>query len=42
MISNLCAKKSLITNYNSIISKSYLRFLVDSNDTKYVSKKQLS
>lgn len=32
MISNRCARKSLITNCNSIISKNYLRFLVDSND----------
>ena len=32
MISNRCARKSLVTNCNSIISKSYLRFLVDSND----------
>ena len=33
MISNRCARKSLVTSCNSIISKSYLRFLVDSNDT---------
>lgn len=32
MISNRCARKSLVTNCNSIISKNYLRFLVDSND----------
>ena len=32
MISNRCARKSLVTNWNSIISKNYLRFLVDSND----------
>lgn len=34
MISNRCARKSLVTNCNSIISKNYLRFLVDSNDKK--------
>ena len=34
MISNRCTRKSLVTNCNSIISKNYLRFLVDSNDTK--------
>ena len=34
MISNRCARKSLVTNCNSIISKNYLRFLVDSNDYK--------
>ena len=34
MISNRCARKSLVTNCNSIISKNYLRFLVDSNDSK--------
>ena len=33
MISNRCARKSLVTSCNSIISKSYLRFLVDSNDS---------
>ena len=32
MISNRCARKSFVTNCNSIISKNYLRFLVDSND----------
>ena len=32
MISNRCARKSLVTNCNSIISKSYSLFLVDSND----------
>lgn len=32
MISNRCARKSLVTNCNSIISKNYSRFLVDSND----------
>ena len=31
MISNRCARKSLVTNCNSIISKNYSRFLVDSN-----------
>ena len=36
MISNRCARKSLVTNCNSIISKNYLRFLVDSNETKYI------
>ena len=35
MISNRCARKSLVTNCNSIISKNYLRFLVDSNDELY-------
>lgn len=39
MISNRCARKYLVTNCNSIISKNYLRFLVDSNEavnkTKY-------
>lgn len=38
MISNRCAKKSLVTNCNSIISKNYLRFLVDSNDSGYEGK----
>ena len=38
MISNRCARKSLVTNCNSIISKNYLRFLVDSNDKKYLIK----
>ena len=37
MISNRCARKSLVTNCNSIISKNYLRFLVDSNDVCYKS-----
>ncbi len=32
MISNRCTRKSLVTNCNSIISKNYLRFLVDSNE----------
>ena len=32
MISNRCARKSLVTNCNSIISKNYLRLLVDSNE----------
>lgn len=36
MISNRCARKSLVTNCNSIISKNYLRFLVDSNEKKYL------
>ena len=35
MISNRCARKSLVTNCNSIISKNYLRFLVDSNVYRY-------
>lgn len=35
MISNRCARKSLVTNCNSIISKNYLRFLVDSNEMIY-------
>ena len=35
MISNRCARKSLVTNCNSIISKNYLRLLVDSNEYKY-------
>ena len=35
MISNRCARKSLVTNCNSIISKNYLRFLVDSNGLAY-------
>lgn len=36
MISNRCARKSLVTNCNSIISKNYLRFLVDSNVTLFI------
>ena len=36
MISNRCARKSLVTNCNSIISKNYLRLLVDSNVLKYI------
>ena len=40
MISNRCARKSLVTNCNSIISKNYLRFLVDSNDSTYKRKIQ--
>ena len=35
MISNRCTRKSLVTNCNSIISKNYLRFLVDSNGFNY-------
>lgn len=35
MISNRCARKSLVTNCNSIISKNYLRLLVDSNEKIY-------
>ena len=35
MISNRCARKSLVTNCNSIISKNYSRFLVDSNDVAF-------
>ena len=38
MISNRCARKSLVTNCNSIISKNYLRFLVDSNEIIYKFK----
>ena len=38
MISNRCARKSLVTNCNSIISKNYLRFLVDSNESYYKHK----
>ena len=38
MISNRCARKSLVTNCNSIISKNYLRFLVDSNDFASIQK----
>ena len=38
MISNRCARKSLVTNCNSIISKNYLRFLVDSNEKQYKYK----
>ncbi len=37
MISNRCTRKSLVTNCNSIISKNYLRFLVDSNDKIFCS-----
>lgn len=39
MISNRCARKSLVTNCNSIISKNYLRFLVDSNEFDVDCKK---
>ena len=39
MISNRCARKSLVTNCNSIISKNYLRLLVDSNVYKCNKKK---
>lgn len=35
MISNRCARKSLLINCNSIISKNYLRFLVDNNEFAY-------
>ena len=38
MISNRCARKSLVTNCNSIISKNYLRFLVDSNEVMFKFK----
>ena len=34
MISNRCVRISLVTSCNSIISKNYLRFLVDSNGLK--------
>ncbi len=40
MISNRCARKSLVTNCNSIISKNYLRFLVDSNDKVFGGKRR--
>ena len=40
MISNRCARKSLVTNCNSIISKNYLRFLVDSNESSYKKKRR--
>ena len=36
MISNRCARKYLVTNCNSIISKNYLRFLVDSNGSNSI------
>ena len=44
MISNRCARKSLVTNCNSIISKNYLRLLVDSNEgnTKLVNQASFS
>ena len=35
MISNRCARKSLVINCNLITSENYLRFLVDSNDVEY-------
>ena len=35
MISNRCARKSLLINCNSNISKNYLRFLVDNNEFEY-------
>ena len=38
MISNRCARKTLVTNCNSIISKNYSRFLVDSNVITYKVK----
>ena len=41
MISNRCARKYLVTNCNSIISKNYLRFLVDSNDINYKNEKPI-
>lgn len=41
MISNRCARKSLVTNCNSIISKNYSRFLVDSNDAIYKIREQI-
>lgn len=40
MISNRYARKPFVTNCNSIISKNYLRFLVDSND--FNTKKLIS
>ena len=39
MISNRCARKSLVTNCNSIISKNYLRLLVDSNENIFLVRK---
>lgn len=36
MISNRCARKSLLINCNSIISKNYLRFLVDNNESFHI------
>ena len=41
MISNRCARKSLVTNCNSITSKNYLQFLVDSNDFLYVTSTKI-
>ena len=38
MISNRCARKSLVTNCNSTTSKNYLQFLVDSNEKLYIYK----
>ena len=40
MISNRCARKSLLINCNSIISKNYSRFLVDSNDYNYKKRRK--
>ena len=34
MISNRCARKSLVINCNLIVSENYSQLLVDSNDTK--------
>ena len=42
MISNRCARKSLVTNCNSIISKNYLRLLVDSNEITYIINQMLN
>ena len=36
MISNRYAREPFVTNCNSIISKNYLQFLVDSNDFLYL------
>uniref|UniRef100_UPI00359FF371 helix-turn-helix domain-containing protein n=1 Tax=Prevotella heparinolytica TaxID=28113 RepID=UPI00359FF371 len=38
MISNRCVRKSLVINCNSIVSKNYLRFLVDSNVKEDIRK----
>ena len=42
MISNRCARKSLVISCNSIISENYLRFLVDSNDNNYDFKRRFA
>lgn len=35
MISNRCARKSLVINCNLIVSENYSRFLVDSNEKEH-------